>query len=59
VRPPPISGLGKGQSTDSQALAYAVVLHMLNLVPFIVAGFVLLHGRIRRDLADDALVSGR
>lgn len=32
---------------------------MLNLIPFIVAEFVLLHERIRRDLADDALVSGR
>jgi hypothetical protein len=59
VRPPPISGLDVGQSTDSQALAYAVVLHMLNLIPFIVAEFVLLHERIRRDLAYDALVSGR
>jgi hypothetical protein len=48
-----------GQLTDSQALAYAVVLHMLNLIPFIVVGFVLLHGRIRPDLADDALVSRR
>lgn len=43
---------------DSEALAYAVVLHTLNLIPFIVVGFVLLHGHIRRDVADDALVSG-
>jgi hypothetical protein len=59
VRPPPISGLDVGQSTDSQALAYAIVLHMLNLIPLIVVVFVLLHRLVRRDLADDAQVSGR
>jgi hypothetical protein len=57
--PPPISGLEVGQSTDWQALAHAVVLHMLNLILFIVVRFVLLHGPIRRDLVGDALVSGR
>jgi hypothetical protein len=59
VRPPAISGLDVGQSTDSQALAYAIVLHMLNLIPLIVVVFVLLHRLVRRDLADDAQVSGR
>ena len=39
---------------ESQALAYAVVLHALNLLPFIAIGYVLLHGHVRRGLVDDA-----
>jgi glycosyltransferase 2 family protein len=35
---------------DSEALAYAVVLHALNLFPFIVLGYLLLHGHIRRPV---------
>jgi uncharacterized protein (TIRG00374 family) len=37
---------------DSAALAYAVVLHALNLLPFIVLGYLLLHGHIRRPVLD-------
>lgn len=37
---------------DSQALAYAVVLHALNLIPFILIGYALLHGHIRREMRD-------
>jgi uncharacterized protein (TIRG00374 family) len=33
---------------DSRALSYAVVLHALNLFPYIVAGYVVLHGHTRR-----------
>jgi hypothetical protein len=57
MRPPP-TGLGLDQLRDSQARAYAVVLHTFNVIAFIVVGFVLLHGHICRDPADDALVSG-
>jgi uncharacterized protein (TIRG00374 family) len=35
---------------DSQALAYAVVLHALNLIPFIAIGLALLHGHVRRGV---------
>jgi glycosyltransferase 2 family protein len=33
---------------DSRALSYAVVLHALNLFPYVVAGYVVLHGHTRR-----------
>jgi glycosyltransferase 2 family protein len=33
---------------DSLALSYAVVLHALNFVPYVVAGYVVLHGHTRR-----------
>jgi uncharacterized protein (TIRG00374 family) len=33
---------------DSEALSYAVVLHALNFVPYVVAGYVVLHGHTRR-----------
>ena len=33
---------------DSIALSYAVVLHALNFVPYVVAGYVVLHGHTRR-----------
>jgi uncharacterized protein (TIRG00374 family) len=33
---------------ESRALSYAVVLHALNLFPYIVAGYVVLHGHTRR-----------
>jgi glycosyltransferase 2 family protein len=33
---------------DSRALSYAVVLHALTFVPFVVAGYVVLHGHTRR-----------
>jgi uncharacterized protein (TIRG00374 family) len=33
---------------DSLALSYAVVLHALTFVPFVVAGYVVLHGHTRR-----------
>ena len=36
---------------DSEALAYAVVLHSLNLIPFIAIGYVLLHGHVRKGVA--------
>jgi glycosyltransferase 2 family protein len=48
---------------DSEALSYALVLHALNILPFLVAGLALLHGTIRARaveaeqaalLADDA-----
>ncbi len=39
---------------DSEALAYAVVLHALNVIPYIVVGYILLHGHIRRGLAQPA-----
>jgi uncharacterized protein (TIRG00374 family) len=39
---------------DSDALAYAVVLHALNLLPYIVIGYVLLHGHIRRAIPGEA-----
>jgi uncharacterized protein (TIRG00374 family) len=39
---------------DSEALAYAVVLHALNVIPYIVIGYVLVHGHIRRELAEPA-----
>jgi glycosyltransferase 2 family protein len=35
---------------DSRALSYAVVLHALNLVPYLVAGYVILHGHTRRAI---------
>lgn len=37
---------------ESEALAYAVVLHALNLFPFIAVGYVLLHGHVRRGIAE-------
>jgi uncharacterized protein (TIRG00374 family) len=33
---------------ESLALSYAVVLHALNFVPYVVAGYVVLHGHTRR-----------
>jgi uncharacterized membrane protein YbhN (UPF0104 family) len=33
---------------DSLALSYAVVLHALNFVPYVVVGYVVLHGHTRR-----------
>jgi glycosyltransferase 2 family protein len=33
---------------DSRALSFAVVLHALNLVPYLIAGYVVLHGHTRR-----------
>ena len=33
---------------DSRALSYAVVLHALNVIPYVVAGYVVLHGHTRR-----------
>jgi len=42
---------------DSRALSYAVVLHALNLFPYIVAGYIVLHGhtrRLRRALQEPA-----
>jgi uncharacterized protein (TIRG00374 family) len=33
---------------DSRALSFAVVLHSLNLFPYIVAGYIVLHGHTRR-----------
>jgi glycosyltransferase 2 family protein len=33
---------------DSLALSYAVVLHALNFIPYVVAGYVVLHGHTRR-----------
>jgi glycosyltransferase 2 family protein len=33
---------------ESIALSYAVVLHALNFVPYVVAGYVVLHGHTRR-----------
>lgn len=42
---------------DSEALAYAVVLHALNLIPFILVGYALLHGHIRRGVTDETLLS--
>jgi uncharacterized protein (TIRG00374 family) len=33
---------------ESIALSYAVVLHALNVIPYVVAGYVVLHGHTRR-----------
>lgn len=38
---------------NSEALAYAVVLHALNLFPFIAIGFFLLHRHVRRPKVAD------
>jgi uncharacterized protein (TIRG00374 family) len=35
--------------SDSRALSYALVLHALNFLPYILAGLLLLHGTIRDD----------
>jgi glycosyltransferase 2 family protein len=37
---------------ESEALAYAVVLHALNFLPFVAIGYVLLHGHVRRGMSD-------
>jgi uncharacterized protein (TIRG00374 family) len=44
---------------DSEALAYAVVLHALNVIPYIVLGYVLVHGHIRRGLTEPAATAAR
>jgi uncharacterized membrane protein YbhN (UPF0104 family) len=53
-------GMGPYGVDDSLALLYAVVLHALNFVPYVVAGYIVLHGhtrRLRRAAQELALVS--
>jgi uncharacterized protein (TIRG00374 family) len=46
-----VVGLRAYGVNDSEALAYAVVLHALNLFPFIVIGYLVLHGHVRKAVA--------